>query len=120
VNEAIDLNKSLMEPDDFTSDEAKVMWRLISKYNLIVTLDGIYVDSVTSKQMRRNPLRCMLRNDYKEAGYTQYHGKALDVLINIFLDSLVSASNKVYEQTKNSPTPYVKYIGDVMVSESFL
>ena len=86
--------------DTLGHELAEFFWNTCSSLGLAVSDDGKILDKETQKQVRENHLRCMLRMAYIEAGRTEFKGKTLNNLIDLFLKSLRSLAKEFTENGK--------------------
>ena len=54
-------------------------------YDLAVRADGELVDIISGNVMKKNHVRLMIKNDYRDSGKTGLTGRALDAVINFML-----------------------------------
>ena len=66
----------------------------IKSFGVALSLTGDYIDRETLKCLHKNHIKCLLKNEYKNAK-RPLTGKALDIIIDKFLSALVKATNNM-------------------------
>ncbi len=74
------------------------LWSIFNNYDMFVSLDGKFFDSVTMKQVHRNHLKCMLRRDYLSDS-PEIQGALLVQVVEKFIDGVTKGVNQL--GTKN-------------------
>lgn len=70
---------------------AQELWAIFRRYNLFVSLDGDFFDSETKQKVRRNHIKCMIRNDYLAQENPELRGAVLDNILERFLSGVATA-----------------------------
>lgn len=83
-----DILKEWMRCGELRKDCEYLLDRLYNEYRIGICTDGTYMIRETRQIIRRNHIKLILRNDYRKKFPGRLTGKALEVALEAFLDSL--------------------------------
>lgn len=97
------INKEVMYAD------VEFWMSILEKYRIGNTVDGDFVDSETNLKIRNTHLICILKRTYIEEGRS-LTGKALDLAVSMFLNSVSKTTNKIITEKIECEIPFTTHV----------